>query len=78
MIRVMVTFDDPFDAPFDDPFDGPFDDQTNEAGDPIEPFNLRNERDLGYFDTNGNFVWKASALLLVKYAGRYLGFIFLL
>ncbi|CAN0564143.1 unnamed protein product, partial [Ectocarpus sp. 12 AP-2014] len=30
----------------------------NEAGDPIEPFNLRNERDMGYFDTNGNFVWK--------------------
>lgn len=32
--------------------------QTNEAGDPIEPFNLRNERDIGFFDANGNFVWK--------------------
>lgn len=36
--------------------------QTNEAGDPIEPFNLRNERDMGYFDTNGNFVWKVLLL----------------
>ncbi|CAM9124486.1 unnamed protein product [Discosporangium mesarthrocarpum] len=30
----------------------------NEAGDPVEPFNLRTERDLGYFDANGNFVWR--------------------
>lgn len=39
-----------------------FHSQTNEAGDPIEPFNLRNERDMGYFDTNGNFVWKVCGL----------------
>ncbi|KAG5180594.1 hypothetical protein JKP88DRAFT_349493 [Tribonema minus] len=30
----------------------------NEAGEVLEPFNLKNERQEGYFDTNGNFVWK--------------------
>jgi hypothetical protein len=32
--------------------------QFNEAGERIEPFNLRNERKEGYFDEAGNFVWK--------------------
>lgn len=32
--------------------------QFNDAGEPIEPFNLRNERAEGYFDESGNFVWK--------------------
>ena len=30
----------------------------NEEGVPIEPFNLRNERDGGYFDENMNYVFK--------------------
>eukprot|EP01040_Poterioochromonas_malhamensis_P001118 gene1118-1186_t len=30
----------------------------NEMGVPIEPFNLRNERDSGYFDENMNYVFK--------------------
>ena len=30
----------------------------NEAGEAIEPFNLKNERDDGYFDENENYVFK--------------------
>eukprot|EP01041_Mallomonas_annulata_P000475 gene475-886_t len=33
-------------------------DKFNEIGEVIEPFNLRNEREAGHFDTNMNFVWK--------------------
>jgi len=33
-------------------------DKFNELGEVIEPFNLRNEREKGHFDTNMNFVWK--------------------
>ena len=32
--------------------------QFNDAGEPMEPFNLKNERTEGYFDETGNFVWK--------------------
>ncbi|CAM9383898.1 unnamed protein product, partial [Phaeothamnion confervicola] len=30
----------------------------NEAGDAIEPFNLREEREVGHFDNEGTFVWR--------------------
>jgi len=30
----------------------------NEAGDKMEPFNLKTERTEGYFDETGHFVWK--------------------
>jgi hypothetical protein len=33
-------------------------DQFNEAGEVIEPFNLRDERDSGHFDENMNFVFQ--------------------
>lgn len=32
-------------------------DKFNEVGEVIEPFNLRNERDGGHFDSNMNYVW---------------------
>ena len=32
--------------------------QFNEVGETLEPFNLKGEREEGYFDTNGNFVWR--------------------
>jgi len=32
--------------------------EFNEAGDKMEPFNLKAERTEGYFDETGNFVWK--------------------
>jgi GYF domain len=32
--------------------------EFNEAGDAFEPFNLRREREEGYFDEGGNYVWK--------------------
>jgi len=32
--------------------------EFNEAGDKMEPFNLKNERTEGFFDETGNFVWK--------------------
>jgi hypothetical protein len=28
------------------------------VGEIIEPFNLKGERDEGFFDTTGNFVWR--------------------
>jgi hypothetical protein len=34
------------------------DDKFNDAGEVIEPFNLRNERDSGHIDENFNFVFK--------------------
>lgn len=34
------------------------DDQYNEAGEAMEPFNLREEREEGFFDMNGNFIWR--------------------
>lgn len=33
-------------------------DEFNDAGDIMEPFNLKNERDIGYFDENMNFVFR--------------------
>jgi len=44
-----------------DDIDGEEDDgheKFNEIGEVIEPFNLRNEREQGHFDTNMNFVWR--------------------
>lgn len=38
-----------------------FPSQYNEAGDRMEPFNLKNERTEGFFDETGNFVWKKEA-----------------
>jgi hypothetical protein len=35
--------------------------QFNELGEVIEPFNLREEREVGYFDENQNFIWKREA-----------------
>jgi hypothetical protein len=32
--------------------------QYNEVGEALEPFNLKGEREEGYFDVNGNFVWR--------------------
>lgn len=32
--------------------------QFNEAGEVLEPFNLRDERDSGHFDENMNFVFQ--------------------
>lgn len=32
--------------------------EFNEAGDAFEPFHLRQEREEGYFDDGGNYVWK--------------------
>eukprot|EP01035_Chromulina_nebulosa_P019292 gene19292-25152_t len=32
--------------------------EYNEAGDKMEPFNLRNDREIGFFDENMNFVFK--------------------
>lgn len=32
--------------------------EYNEAGDKMEPFNLKTERTEGFFDESGNFVWK--------------------
>lgn len=44
-----------------DDIDGEEDDgheKFNEIGEVIEPFNLKNEREQGHFDTNMNFVWR--------------------
>ena len=32
--------------------------QFNEAGEVLEPFNLKGERDVGFFDENMNFVFQ--------------------
>lgn len=32
--------------------------QFNEAGERMEPFNLKGEREEGYFDKTGNFIWR--------------------
>ena len=34
------------------------DEEFNEAGEAFEPFNLRSERDEGFFDASGNYHWK--------------------
>lgn len=37
---------------------GPMEEDFNDAGQAFEPFHLGRERDEGYFDTSGNYVWK--------------------
>eukprot|EP00968_Pinguiococcus_pyrenoidosus_P007064 scaffold464_cov244-Pinguiococcus_pyrenoidosus.AAC.11 len=41
--------------------DAPQEDDVNDAGETMTAFNLREEREDGYFDENGNFVWKEEA-----------------